>query len=87
MIGPILMGTTLIVMGLTGYAISITLARWGANWHWTLRDEQKPAYASRNRQTLRIGAICFMALGGALIIMGLLTALVTGRWVWSSLAV
>lgn len=87
MIGPILMGATLIVMGAMGYAVSTTLARWGANWHWTLRDEEKPAYASRKRQTLRIGAICFIALGGALIVMGLLTALVTGRWVWSLLAV
>ncbi len=87
MIGPLLMGAVAIVFGLRILAISGTLARWAANRHWTLHDAHMDSYSAKKRQTIRIGAMCFMSIGGALLLMGLLSGLITGRWVWSSLAV
>lgn len=81
---PILIGCTSLVFGLLALAVSPALARFATNGHWFLRDEQKPAYESKKRQTLRIMSICFVTVGGGLIVVGLLTGLVTGQWVWSS---
>ncbi|MFJ4030157.1 hypothetical protein ACIPWF_22685 [Paenarthrobacter sp. NPDC089989] len=84
MIGPILLGTTCVLFGLLIYAISGPLSRWATDWHVYLREEQKPSYFAKKLQTIRIGAICFLAAGGAMVLMGLLVGLISGHWTWSS---
>ena len=81
-----LMGAVAVMFGLFVCAISNALSTWAANWHLTLRDEQKPSYAARKRQAIRIGAVCFMSFGGAILLVVLLVGLLSGRWHWITIA-
>lgn len=76
MLGLVLMGTLWAGIGLFAFAVSGPLASWAANWHWTLREEQKPSFVAKKRRTIRTGAVCFMSLGTALVLLGLLTGLI-----------